>query len=163
MKEKFTNVWHEIAICAYWVFIYLDLDVKVTQILLILMGIDTIVGILKAQRFGRGFSFKELYFGVATKMLILAAPFVLALVGKGMNYEFKPFLEAMMRIMLVSEGVSILSSIISIKTGKEIKNYDLITSSLKYARNNLIRLGKSIFASAEKNEEVSEENNRQKD
>ena len=69
--------------------------------------------------------------------------------------DFKPFLDTLMGLMLVSEGISILGSIISIKTGREIKNFDLITNALKYLRNMLIKTSRLLFVKMEgRNEDL---------
>ena len=72
-------------------------------------------------------------------------PTALALMSKGLNYNFKWFVTVVMDLLIVSDGISIISNIIAIKTKKEVENFDAMTLILKSIRNRLIQLFKKLL------------------
>jgi hypothetical protein len=50
-----------------------------------------------------------------------------------------------MDLLIVSDGISIISNIIAIKTKKEVENFDAMTLILKSIRNRLIQLFKKLL------------------
>ena len=136
---------NELKALIYSTFIYLNLDVDVVKVLIWLMFIDTLSGILKALILDKRFDFKVLFFGICSKLLVLLIPMVLALVGKGISktYDFVIVLECILKILVVSEGLSIITNFYVIKTKKEVKNIDVITLLLSTIRNLLLKIIKS--------------------
>lgn len=65
--------------------------------------------------------------------------------SKGLNYNFKWFVTVVMDLLIVSDGISIISNIIAIKTKKEVENFDAMTLILKSIRNRLIQLFKKLL------------------
>lgn len=135
----------ELKALLYSTFIYLNLDVDVVKILLWLMLIDTVSGILKAFILSKRFDFKVLFFGICSKLLVLLIPMVVALVGKGISktYDFVIVLDCILKVLVVSEGLSTITNFYVIKTKKEVKNFDVITLLLSSIRNLLLRIIKS--------------------
>jgi len=127
---------NEIKAIAYSTFIYLNIDVNIVRVLIWLMLIDTISGIIKNTSLGNRFDFKVLFFGVCSKLMVLLVPMVVALVGKGLSssYNFIPILDGILKILIISEGLSVITNFYVVKTKKEVKNFDIITLLLSKIR-----------------------------
>jgi phage-related holin len=131
----------EIKAVIYTTFVFLNIDVDIVKILMLLMLLDTIFGIWKAIVLSKKVRFKILYFGLTTKTLILLIPMTLALVGKGLKtYDFTPLVDITLKILVVSEGFSVFTSMYVIKTKKEVENIDLISMLLSAIRKGLLNL-----------------------
>ena len=50
-----------------------------------------------------------------------------------------------MDLLIVSDGISIFSNVIAIRTKKEVKNFDALTKLLKTIRSSLIKLFKRFL------------------
>lgn len=146
---------NEFKTLVYSLFIFLNIDAGVVQILIWLMMIDTSAGILKALTLGRKFYFKVLLFGLCTKLLVLLIPMVVALVGKGLtkSYDFTPVLDCILKILVVSEGFSIITSFYVIKTKKEVKSVDVISLLLSAIRKMLLRIINSSLKNINKDDD----------
>jgi len=66
--------------------------------------------------------------------------------SKGLNYNFKWFVTIVMDLLIVSDGISIFSNAIAIKTKQEVENFDALTKVLKAIRNALIQLFKKFLS-----------------
>lgn len=126
-----------VKIAVYSFFAYLGIDGSVVEILFLLMCTDTVLGAIKAIRLGNQFSFKKLLWGIVTKLSVLVIPMVIALVAKGLSFNFKWFVLAILNILIVAEGFSAISNILSIKTKKNVENTDFISMMLKAIRKGL--------------------------
>lgn len=125
---------------AYALFLYLGIKTEVVKILFVLMMLDTFIGIIKALRLGEKFSFKKLGWGIVSKLTILIVPMVVALIGKGLHFDLNYFVIAIMSIIIVSEGISIITNVLAIRQKKDINNDDYITLLLKAVRKQFILL-----------------------
>ena len=124
----------------YAVFVYLGIRTGTVKVLLVLMLIDSALGIIKAMRLGKKFSFKVLGWGMVSKLTILIIPMIIALMGKALSFDFSLFVVAVMNIIVVSEGISCITNILSIRTRKQIENTDYITALLHSIRKGLTGL-----------------------
>lgn len=138
-----------IKIAVYSFFTYLGIDGNVVEVLFILMCVDTLLGSIKAVILGINFSFKKLLWGIVTKLSVLIIPMIIALVAKGLSFDFKWFVIAILNILIVAEGFSAISNILSIKSKKNIENVDFISMLLKAIRRGLENIVKKILASIE--------------
>lgn len=145
--EFIQNHINELKALVYSTFIYLNLDLDVVKVLIWLMFIDTLSGVFKAFVLEKRFDFKILFFGICSKLLVLLIPMVVALVGKGISkdYDFTIVLDSILKILVVSEGLSIITNFYVIKTKKEVKNFDAITMLLSGIRNLLLKIMKSTI------------------
>lgn len=126
----------------YSSFIFLNIDVDVVKVLIWLMLIDTVSGVLKSFILDKRFDFKVLLFGICSKLLVLLIPMVVALVGKGIskNYDFTGVLDCILKVLVVSEGLSVITNFYVIKTKREVKNYDVVTQLLSAIRKMLLKI-----------------------
>lgn len=129
---------NEIKIWIYSSFVFLNINTDVVEILLLLMTFDTIFGIWKSFVLKKQILFSILLEGIISKAMILLIPMVLALIGKGLGYDFKPLPDTVLRILVVAEGFSILTSIYVVRTKKEPEDVDIITMLLISIRKALI-------------------------
>ena len=152
LKEIIHNHLNEIKTTLYLVFVFLNIDTDIVKILTILMFIDTISGIIKSFIISENFSFKLLFFGLCSKILVLLIPMTLALVGKGISktYDFTPILDCVLRILVVSEGLSIITNFYVIKTKKTIKNFDIISMLLSTLRRGMLAIINQTLKTIEK-------------
>lgn len=130
-------------------FMWLEIDINVVKVLFYLMVIDTVLGIIKTFRLNQKFSFKRLSIGFVSKLSVLLIPMTVALIGKGLSYDFRWFVTAIMNILIVSDGISIFSNAIAIRNKKEVENIDIITALLNTIRLNLLKLASNIFKDIE--------------
>lgn len=133
----------------YLTFVYLGIETRIVEVLFYMMALDSIFGIVKALRLGNKFSFKILGWGMVSKLTLLVIPMVLALMGKGLSFDFNYFVVAVINILIVNEGISCITNMISIKSGKKIENTDYITKLLEVTRTALMNIMKRIFATIE--------------
>jgi toxin secretion/phage lysis holin len=149
MFNKIEDYSNEFKFFIYTIFIYLDMDIEIVKILFFLMVLDTFLGIIKAIILNNIFSFKKMALGFVSKLAILLIPVALALMSKGLNYNFEWFVTIVIDLLIVSDGISIFSNILAIKTKKEVENFDALTKTLKAIRNMLIMLFKKLLNSIE--------------
>jgi hypothetical protein len=145
MIHKISGYSNELKLLLYGIFIYLEMDIEIVKMLFYLMVMDTFLGIVKTVVLNNPFSFKILALGFVSKLAVLLIPTALALMSKGLNYNFKWFVTIVMDLLIVSDGISIISNIIAIKTKKEVENFDAMTLTLKAIRNGLIQLFKRLL------------------
>lgn len=142
----FSKMINEFKILLYSAFLYLDLDWEMMSVLLWLMIIDTFLGPVKVLRIDpTKFAFRETVLGFLTKIGFLLLPFTVALVMKGLEIEWKGMVQFTIKLLIVNEGVGILTNLISIKTKQEVKDYDLITRFMKYIRQLMVNAGEILL------------------
>jgi phage-related holin len=135
------NAWNNIKISLYTIFAFLNIDIKIVEILFYLVIIDMICGIIKSIVVKKLiFNFKDLYLGLLTKFVIILIPMLVSLTALGLGIEFIWVTELALRLLVLSESISILSNIISIKQRKEVANRDYLSLILNYIRNLFIGL-----------------------
>ena len=142
---KFSEYSNELKLLLYAIVIYLEMDTGIVKVLFYLMVMDTFLGIIKTIVLNNKFSFKKLALGFVSKLAVLLIPTALALMSKGLDYDFNWFVTIVMDLLIVSDGISIISNIIAIKTKKEVENFDAMTLILKSIRNRLIQLLKKLL------------------
>lgn len=143
--HKISEYSNELKLLLYGIFIYLEIDQEIVKVLFYLMVIDTFLGIIKTFVLNNIFTFNKLALGFVSKLAVLLIPTALALMSKGLNYNFKWFVTLVMNLLIVSDGISIISNIIAIKTKKEVENFDAMTLLLKSIRNGLIQFFKKLI------------------
>lgn len=99
------------------------------------MLIDTSLGILKSLYLKElKFTFKKLLWGIVSKSTILLIPMLLALVSLGVGYDFKWIVDIVLKILIVSEAISSITNILSMKEKKNIENTDYVSKILHAIR-----------------------------
>jgi len=144
--------WEPIKVALYGLFAFLNVDIDVVNVIMWLMIIDTISGVIKAIAVDKiKFTFKKFYLGIMSKFVLLLIPITLALMALGIGYDFTWAVEAVIRLIILSEGISFFTNIVSIREKKVYENRDYLSIILNWVRGELI----SIFDSTinDKNKE----------
>lgn len=134
---KYAN---EIKVAIYSAFVFLNINTDIVTILLLLMFVDTFFGIAKSIKLKVRITFGRLFEGLMSKTMCLLIPMVLALVGKGLGYDFKILPDTILKILIVAEGFSIITSFYVMRTGKEPAEVDIVTMLLSSIRKGLMSL-----------------------
>lgn len=142
MKNFIYQHVNEIKTSLYFAFVFLNIDTDIVKVLMLLMLIDTLSGVIKSLGLKEKFNFKILFFGLCSKLLILLIPMVLALVGRGISktYNFSPLLDSVLKVLVVAEGLSIITNFYVLKTKKEIQNIDIVTLLLSAIRKAMLSI-----------------------
>ena len=144
--------WEPIKVALYGLFAFLNVDIDVVNVIMWLMIIDTISGVIKAVIVDKiKFAFNTFYIGIMSKFVLLLIPITLALMALGVGYDFTWAVEAVIRLIILSEGISFFTNIVSIREKKVYENRDYLSIILNWVRGELI----SIFDSTinDKNKE----------
>ena len=125
----------------YTMFMFLDIDQGLFNILLVLMVVDTITGLMKVLRIDKTkFSFKVLLWGLSSKIGLLIVPLVVALMLKGVGEDMGFGVSLIIRILMVSEFLSITGNIYTVKTGKPVKDIDVFSMLFRFLRCKALKL-----------------------
>lgn len=154
---KFGEGWTAFKGFIYGSFVFLDMNFDVVKVLGTLMALDTVLGVVKTIVLGKKFSFKKLIFGIITKISVLVVPMVLALVAKGLSFDFSFFVNAVLDLLVIAEAFSAVTNVISIKEKKELENSDFITNLLKRVRSGLSKLMQTLTNTIDPEEENNED------
>jgi hypothetical protein len=138
-----------VKVSIYTFFIYLGIEVDIVKVLFALMFLDTALGMIKAGVLKQAITFEKLLLGIITKLSVLIIPMVIALVAKGLSFDFHWFVLAILNILIVAEGFSSIGNILSIKSKKRVENVDFITLLLKVIRKGLGNMAKRSLAVVE--------------
>ena len=149
LYADFPSVVNYIKSAIYGLFIFLGIPMDLVSTLGILMGVDTILGVAKSLKLDEKFSFKILLWGAITKVSVLLIPMVMALVAKGLGFDFIWLPVAVMHVLIVNEGLSSITNILSIKSGTKIENTDYVTSLLKAIRKGLANIINNLLKKLE--------------
>ena len=144
--ESSQEVVTAVKVSVYSFFAYLGISGDVVEVLFVLMCIDTILGLIKAIVLGNRFTFEKLLWGITTKLSVLIIPMVIALVAKGLSFDFHWFVLAVLNILIAAEGFSAIGNILSIKSKKNVENVDFISLLLRAIRKGLTNVIKRSLA-----------------
>lgn len=126
---------HEIKLIAYVIFVGLNINIDVVKLLSYLMVIDSVLGVAKTIRIPKlRFTFRKLLWGLVSKALLLLIPIILAVSSLALGYDFKWLVDVVLKILIVSETISSITNILSVREKKEIKNTDYISVMLHAIR-----------------------------
>jgi toxin secretion/phage lysis holin len=113
-------------------FAYLDIPQEQLAILGGLMIIDFVSGVAKQWRVDpTKITSKRAWLGVITKSASLSAVLTIALIIKGLQLDTSFYLSAMIGLLIMAEGYSILQNIYAVRTGKILPEYDVVSVILK--------------------------------
>lgn len=106
--------------------------------LLAVIFIDSLFGMLKAVKLKVPLNFKTFIWGITAKLSLLLIPFLLASFGLAFGHDLAFLVSSFIYIIAANETVSILSKIITLRTGKDYKNEDYITKAIEAMREFII-------------------------
>lgn len=111
----------------YAFFIFIEIDVDIFNIVTSLICIDLVTGVIKSLTIPTmSFSFKDMYKGLLSKLILILVPITLALAAKAFGGDLVWFVNTVLKVVILSEVISILTNFLSIRKGEEVVNKDYI-------------------------------------
>lgn len=109
-------------------------------VLTIFLIVDVLTGIIASVRVDgiRKLSSRTLSFGILFKFLILLVPLIVVWTGIGIGIDLLVFAVWSINMLIVSEALSILGNISTIKTGQHVQEVDAVNIVFKKIRKLLI-------------------------
>lgn len=92
-----------------------------------LMVADFVAGVFKARVIGEPVTSHRLKVGVLVKCSVMLIPFSLAIAAKGIGVDFEPYLKWAISMLILSETYSICANAYTIKTGKTLPEWEVIS------------------------------------
>lgn len=151
ISETFSSYWFEFKSTLYVIFVFLNIDIDIVKLLSVLMVADTVLGVIKAVYIDKiRFTFKKLLWGIVSKSTILLIPMILALTSLALGFNFRWIVDIVLKILVVSEAISSITNILSIKERKNIHNTDYISKLLHLIRDLLTKTINKMFEQIDK-------------
>lgn len=120
----------------YIVAAYIGVSHNVLIAFALLMVIDVITGMIASKRIEgcNSITSDRLKFGVGSKLLLLAIPFSLALCATAIGQDLRVLTSSSISIMALAELYSIISNIVSYRTGERVPEFDAVSIVLGKVR-----------------------------
>ncbi len=120
----------------------LGINPEAVSILAIFMILDIILGVTHSAALhgGKSIRSRTLIHGIVSKFLVLIIPAILAYTGKGIGINLVSLVTATMSVLILAETYSMLGHIQSIRTGKDVLEFDAVSLVLKNLRNIIEKL-----------------------
>jgi len=132
---------HLIKNTIYYVFIVMSVDVNTANALMVLILLDMITGIIKSMTIDSlRFKMRSLRTGLLSKILLIIVPLALVQIGKGINYDFNFLVDIFFKVVIISEGISIITNYLAIRSNKNLENKDYIYRVISWIRKKLVIL-----------------------
>lgn len=126
-------------------FAYTGISHELIIILSVLLFLDILTGAIRECLIGKLKS-RELVKGITSKVLLLIVPFILILIGKGVDIDMSPISKLVLATFIVSEGYSTIGNIVQIRMNdKSLVEQDAITMVLQKAQDIIKSLLESIM------------------
>lgn len=120
---------------------YLGLNKEAFTLFAVLLIIDYVTGVGKARIIGQSITSNRMKYGIASKMVLLFIPIVLAIGAKIINQPSDSILFVGVNILVLSEVYSIIGNIYSMRTKEELPEIDAVAAIGRFIRDKLIALG----------------------
>jgi len=119
---------------------YLGLNKEAFTLFAALLFIDYLTGVGKAGVLGQSITSNKMKYGIASKMVLLFIPIVLAIGAKIIKHDAEDILFVGINILVLSEVYSIIGNIYSMRTKEELPEIDAVAAIGKFIRDKLIAL-----------------------
>ncbi|QDF29003.1 phage holin family protein [Halarcobacter anaerophilus] len=106
-------------------FVYLGLDKEAILFFAVLLLIDYITGLGKALAIKESITSNKMKYGILSKLSLLIIPITVAIAGKSANVDMTYIIYASMNVLVLSEVYSIIANIYSMRTHKELPEFDV--------------------------------------
>ena len=117
---------------------YLEISQEPFALFAILLMIDYVTGLVKAQALNISITSNKMKYGIISKLSLLFIPIVLAIAAKAVGVDSHYILMSGINILIISEVYSIIGNIYSTRTKEELPEYDAVAMIGKKIRNFLI-------------------------
>lgn len=129
------HIWNTIKLAIYGFLVYLDIDIMIAEVLSYLIMIDTGIGIINSFKIPEyKFSTRKLFKGISSKLVLIILPLTILLVGKGLDYDFSMLSESFLKLLVLSEGISIITKVQEFISDKPVEKKDYIHRIIKTIR-----------------------------
>lgn len=143
--DFFGNGWVFLKNLLYPLVIFLNIDVNLSYGLFWLLMIDSLLGIIKSVVIKElSFSFKSFYIGLLVKFSLLLLPLTVSLMGMSLGYDLLWVTDSSLKLIIIHEGISIMTNLLSIRRGENIQNKDYVATLIEIIRNLLIKIHKKL-------------------
>lgn len=119
---------------------YIGLNQEMMLLFSILLIIDYMTGLGKAAIIKEDITSYKMKYGIASKLVLIFIPIVLAIAAKILGKDFSDILFTGINILVLSELYSIFGNIYSMKKRKELPEIDAISELASFIRDKLIML-----------------------
>ena len=119
---------------------YLGIDKEAFMLFAVLLLVDYLTGLIKARRLGHSITSNKMKYGIFSKFVLILIPLMMAVLAKiigAQNYDMVLYMG--MNILAISEFYSIVGNIYSIRTKKELPEYDVVASIGNKVRRFMLR------------------------
>jgi len=106
---------------------YVGIDKEAFAIFTALVVIDFATGVTKAWYIGEHITSNKAKYGVFSKISLLLIPIVIAAAAKAIGADAKTFFVWALNLLIISEAYSIMGNIYSIRSKKELPEWDVIS------------------------------------
>lgn len=118
---------------------YTGLDAIAIECLTILVLIDIVTGISKTICIGKKPTSTRLANGIFSKLILLLIPVCVAIAVKGLGLDFSSLIDTTLIVLILSELYSIIANIYTIRTKKQVEEFDAISIILRVIRTKVNR------------------------
>ncbi len=144
MENFWITTWVTVKNCLYIPAFLAGLGcpLQACQYLVYLMIIDFVTGVVRAGM-NHGWQSVKSSIGIAgiiSKVTILLIPVTLIFAGKGVGMDFTMLIGGVLYILVLSESYSILGNVQSIRSGKDMPEFDAVALTLKQVRKFLLKI-----------------------
>lgn len=125
--------------------LFLEIDLNMMNPLVVLIGIGIIMELGKFLALKISVGFFRIVVMFILKMLMIFLPVSIAVMGKGLGYDWVWLIFLCTWILIVNEGISIFCDFISIRRKEEVKKYDLILVFSEFLVGYMVTMGNEVM------------------
>ncbi len=115
--------------------IYAGADTEIFAIFTTLLIIDFVTGVAKAHTIGERVTSNKAKYGITSKLSLVLIPLVVAVSAKAIGEDATTLFKWSINLLVISEAYSIIGNIFTIRTKKELPEWDVISLIGKKIRN----------------------------
>lgn len=132
-------IWNFLIALVSGILAYLGLNAEAILMLTVLLGIDYVTGLLKANRIHESITSNKMKYGVVSKMTLLIIPISIAIGAKGVDIDLSAIVIVCVNMLIFSEMYSIVGNVACITSGKVLPEIDAPSIIAKQIRNYFIK------------------------
>lgn len=128
-------IYQGIKMLLYSMFAFLAIDINIIILLKWLIVLDMATGVIKVIRIPETkFSMKRFWSGFLAKCVLILIPVTVALVLKAFTEDASNFVDGVLKLIILSEGISVFVNLMSIHKKEEIESQDYLYLIMKMIR-----------------------------
>lgn len=128
-------IYQGIKMLLYSMFAFLSIDLDIIELLKWLVILDMATGVIKTVRIKElKFSLHRFWSGLLAKCVLILIPVTVALVLKAFTEDASNFVDGVLKLIILTEGISVFVNLMSIHKRKEIESQDYLYLIMKMIR-----------------------------